>query len=330
MKYILNETPVKTTNNFMINNISLDLDIEEKDFSKININYDKGINIKETIESNFNSKINIKHDKYKLINIDVFDNSNIKINTNLETNYLVYELNFILKDNTTSNILIRYGGEGYHNLKISIKALKNSKSNITIINSLLEDSKSFISFENDIEEDSNININFIDIGGKIKISNYYSLLKKNSYNSLNNIYIGKDEDIIDMNYNIINKGININSLIEVSGALFNKSNKSFKGTIDFVKGSTKSIGYENENCLLFSNEAKSKSLPMLLCHEEDVNGTHSVSVGKVMEDKLFYLQSRGISEEDSKKLIMLGNFNKVLSKVENKEEIVDEILNYIK
>ena len=64
---------------------------------------------------------------------------------------------------------------------------------------------------------------------------------------------------------------------------------------------------------------------MLLCHEEDVSGTHSVSTGKVDEDRLFYLTSKGIDEEEGKRLIMLGNFNKVLERVNNKEEIIDYI-----
>ena len=46
MKYILNETPVRTSNNFRINDITLDLNIEEKELSKINV---KG-EYKETIK----------------------------------------------------------------------------------------------------------------------------------------------------------------------------------------------------------------------------------------------------------------------------------------
>ena len=147
----------------------------------------------------------------------------------------------------------------------------------------------------------------------------------NYINSFNKLYIGRDSDRIDMNYYMINKGEKSNSNIEVAGAIFDQSNKNFKGTIDFPKGSTKSIGYENENCLLFSDKVVSKSLPMLLCHEEDVKGTHSVSTGKVDEDRLFYMTSKGIDEEEAKRLIMLGNFNKVLDRVKNKEEIINLI-----
>ena len=318
MKYILNETPIRTSNNFKINDITLDLNIGEKELSEINVNGD----YKESIKENFNSRISLKHNKYRCIDIDA--SKDIEITTELETNYLVDQININIKDN--SNIVIRYTGNGYSNSKICINAEKNSTANITVLNLLSKDSTSLISFENSIDESSNININFIDLGGKVRVSNYYSVLERNSINNFNNLYIGRDSDRIDLNYYMVNRGEKSNSNIEIAGALFDQSNKSFKGIIDFLEGSKNAIGYENENCLLFSNTAISKSLTMLLCHEEDVSGTHSVSTGKVDEDKLFYLTSKGIDEEESKRLIMLGNFNKVLERVSNKEEII----NYIK
>ena len=322
MKYILNEIPVRTSNNFKINDLTLDLDIKEKELSKLNV---KGIEYNESIKDNFNSRINLKHDNYRCLDIDITNDSDIEISSDLETNYLIDQININLRENTNSSIVIKYGGEGFHNLKLCINANKNSTSNITVLNLLSKDSISFISFENSIDEESNIDINFIDLGGKIKVSNYYSILENRTTNTFNNIYIGKEKDILDMNYYMINKGEKTNSSIEIAGALFDESNKNFKGIIDFIEGSKNAVGYENENCILFSDKAISKSLPMLLCHEEDVSGTHSVSTGKVDEDKLFYLKSRGIDDSTAKELIMLGDFNKALNKVNNKEEIIEII-----
>ena len=50
---------------------------------------------------------------------------------------------------------------------------------------------------------------------------------------------------------------------------------------------------ENEYCMLLSDNAKSISLPMLLCGEEDVEGNHGVASGKVNRDELLYIMSRG-------------------------------------
>ena len=82
--------------------------------------------------------------------------------------------------------------------------------------------------------------------------------------------------------------------------------------------------------MLLSDKAHSKALPMLLCTEEDVEGNHSSSAGKIDDDVLFYIMSRGISEKDAMKLIVKSKFNKILENVKNielKEQILEEIDN---
>ena len=80
--------------------------------------------------------------------------------------------------------------------------------------------------------------------------------------------------------------------------------------------------------MLLSNEARSIALPMLLCSEEDVEGNHSSSTGKVDEKALFYLMSRGISQKEAMQLIIKAKFNKVLEQIED-EELKNEILEKI-
>ena len=80
--------------------------------------------------------------------------------------------------------------------------------------------------------------------------------------------------------------------------------------------------------MLLSKTAKSKALPMLLCSEDDVQGNHSNSAGKIDEDKLYYIMTRGISKKEAQKLIVKAKFNSVLEKIndeELKQELVEEI-----
>ena len=65
-----------------------------------------------------------------------------------------------------------------------------------------------------------------------------------------------------------------------------------------------------------------------MCHEEDVEGSHGVSTGKIDKDKLFYLMSRGQTEQDANKIIILANFNKIINNISNKD-IVNMINEYI-
>ena len=107
---------------------------------------------------------------------------------------------------------------------------------------------------------------------------------------------------------------------------FNLDN--FKGTIDFKKGCKKATGNENEACMLLSDTAKSIALPMLLCSEEEVEGNHSSSAGKIGEKELFYIMSRGFELKEAMKLMVRARFNQILEKIEN-EELREEILQEI-
>ena len=84
--------------------------------------------------------------------------------------------------------------------------------------------------------------------------------------------------------------------------------------------------------MILSNKAKSKSLPMLLCHEEDVNGEHGISSGKLDENMIFYIMTKGISYDDAKRLIVKANFNGIIKSINNIElenEIYSVIEKYI-
>ena len=76
--------------------------------------------------------------------------------------------------------------------------------------------------------------------------------------------------------------------------------------------------------MLLSETAKSIALPMLLCSEEEVEGNHATSAGRVGDKELFYIMSRGFELKDAMKLMVRARFNKILENIEN-EEIKNEI-----
>ena len=116
--------------------------------------------------------------------------------------------------------------------------------------------------------------------------------------------------------------------MNVCGLLKDSVCKNFVGTIDFKKGSKKSVGDECEYCILLSDEVKANSTPILLSAEEDVDGKHSSSVGKIDEDELFYLMSRGITKDEALKLLIMARLSAFANNL-NSEKVRDEILKRI-
>ena len=342
---ILNQTPIRTSKNYKINDIELDLEMPKKqeefegltisgDTSNFNISnstskqpliYGNGKELENQIFKNANQNIKIEETKTGNLYLD--------FNLNEENSTLVENIEIEANTKSKTTIYIKYMSDDnfkcYHNGILRVNAKSNSRTNIVVINMLNKNSSNFLSIENVLEESSNVNYTIVDFGGKTSVTNYYSKLDgKGAKANINTIYLGKDEQVFDINYIAELFGENTETNIEVQGALKDEAKKNFKGTIDFKKGSKKAKGDENEFCMLLSDKAKSKALPMLLCTEEDVEGNHSSSAGKIEDDKLFYIMSRGLSEKDAMKLIVKAKFNKILETIKNeklKEEIVEEI-----
>lgn len=356
----LNETPVRTAKNFRINNIKLEnieipevipgfenvtitgdtskIDIEQNaDNIDINLAYGLSEELAVQVKAQANQKIklNIKgtqNEKSKTENLEKAE-AEIDFKFDDENSVLVDDIEITATENTKSTVVIKYTSnqesENYHNGIIKAKAEKDSELNIVLINLMNTKSNNFLAIENDFEENAKINYTIIDFGGKNSITNYYSNLKgDNCDNQLNAIYLGKENQLFDLNYIGELRGKKSNIDIEVQGALKDVAKKHFKGTIDFKKGCKKATGNENEACMLLSDTAKSIALPMLLCSEEEVEGNHSSSAGKIGEKELFYIMSRGFELKEAMKLMVRARFNKILENIKN-EELKDEILKEI-
>ena len=337
----LNETPIRTSRNFNINNIKLEnIDIP-KNISKFNniktttnvqevtannceLTYGLGNVLIDQIKNNSNKNLKIVVDNKKN------ENTLVEFNFDENNNILIDNIEIIVNENCTGTIIVKYNTKSniqcYHNGIIKIYAHKNSNVKIIVVNLLNTKSNNFIGIENELEENAKVDYTIVDFGGKNSITNYYSNLKgDSSENNVNTIYLGKENQLFDINYIGELRGVKSNINMEVQGALNDNAIKHFKGTIDFKKGSKKSKGNENEFCFLLSDKAKSLGLPMLLCSEEDVEGNHSSSAGKIGEKELFYIMSRGFSLKEAMKLMVKAKFNSILESIDS-EELRNEIL----
>ena len=107
-------------------------------------------------------------------------------------------------------------------------------------------------------------------------------------------YLARRSDTADIDLTVEQLGKGTVSEIHASGALMERAKKVFRGTIDFKRGSAGSVGSENETVLLLGEDAENKTVPVILCAEENVEGSHGATIGELDADTLFYFASRGI------------------------------------
>ena len=116
-------------------------------------------------------------------------------------------------------------------------------------------------------------------------------------------YLGQKQQTVDMNLVVNHWGQKTTSEINAAGALKDDAQKIFRGTIDFKKGSADSVGSEQETVLMLGDGAVNKTVPLILCAEENVVGNHGATIGELDADTLFYFESRGISAAEAENIM---------------------------
>ena len=131
----------------------------------------------------------------------------------------------------------------------------------------------------------------------------------------------ENSDRLDINLIANHHGRKTLSRINARGVLSGDAQKTFKGTIDFKKGADGAKGSENEEVLLMSDSAVNKTVPLILCAEENVEGSHGASIGRIDEKQVFYMQSRGISPDRIYELAAQAKLKQVTTKIEDADTI---------
>ena len=110
----------------------------------------------------------------------------------------------------------------------------------------------------------------------------------------------------------------------IRSVLTDKSSCSIEGVWSIEKNASGADTYFSHHTLLLSQEASTKTSPFLEIKTDDVKAGHSASVGKMDEDALFYLLSRGLSETTARALLVQGFFETELTAIDD-EKIKDTI-----
>ena len=276
------------------------------------------LNLNTAFVSNY-TKILVKSGyqlKKPLILFNYFSNNlnNVGINIRLDIK---------LEDDASLNI-INISNENLNNNFLNFRQKINIGKNSTLKNYSL-----------DINENSNFKYSFKDISLEKNSHLEYFILSKGSKFlkhdincSLNNEYgsvvLNGIIDLDDKKHHEIKTNINHNEenckSYQLIKSVLNENSKGiYQGKIYVNSKAQKTDGYQLSRALLLSDEVEFNAKPELEIYADDVKCSHGSTSGNVDEDSIFYLMSRGLSYEQSKKLLTNGFLNEVIEKITNNE-----------
>jgi Fe-S cluster assembly protein SufD len=99
------------------------------------------------------------------------------------------------------------------------------------------------------------------------------------------------------------------------GALKGNSRSVWQGMIYVAAGAAKTDGYQANRNLVLSPNARADSIPGLEILADDVRCTHGATVGRLEQEPLFYLMSRGIPEKEAERLLVEGFFDPIMQRI---------------
>jgi Fe-S cluster assembly protein SufD len=169
-----------------------------------------------------------------------------------------------------------------------------------------------------LSRDADVKSLGVAFGGSLARTEVESVLAEDGATSeLLGVYFGDGLQHIDHRSIQDHIGSRTSSDLLYKGAMRDTSNAIYTGTVIIEQGAHRCDAYQTNRNILLSDHAKAHSVPNLeILTNDPTRCGHAASVGPVSEDEIFYLQSRGIPQDEATRLIVRGFFAEVLDRID--------------
>ena len=161
----------------------------------------------------------------------------------------------------------------------------------------------------EIHQDAAVDVKQYALGGStIGLGLTANLVGARARLDLNNRYHATHEETLDINHLVRMRGTSTRAQLTESGVLNEEAKKTLRATIDLVRGAKDAQGNEIETVMILGDDVVNKTMPVILCDEDDVAGNHGATIGSVSPEQLDYLAARGLSRQAAEQLFVRALF----------------------
>ena len=168
--------------------------------------------------------------------------------------------------------------------------------------------------------------NFSD--GFVRNFHYASLNGKLSKAYLNGCFFLKDKNLCTNKTHITHNAPDCESNQTYKGLLSDFAKANYFSNTYVSKESQGTEGYQLSKGILLSDNCSFFSKPELKIYTDDVKCSHGSTIGPVDESAIYYLRSRGISEDKAKNMLIFAFLNEVFDEIKD-DDIREKIKSYV-
>ena len=166
------------------------------------------------------------------------------------------------------------------------------------------------------QKDSRMNWTIGHIGGGVTRSRVESVMNGPGATAEDvEIVFGSEASRVDAVTDLTHRSTNTTGHVLARGVLRDSARTIFKGMIRIEEGAKNSNSYLAEHAMIFSKKARADAIPGLEIMTNEVKATHSGSVSQVDEEQIFYLMSRGLTQSEAQRMIIIGFLHPAVQRI---------------
>ncbi len=150
-------------------------------------------------------------------------------------------------------------------------------------------------------------------GSQLKRIDYQICHKGNgAHATLNGVYLPRHKQLVDYHTNVEHEAPHCTTSETFRGIIADSARAVFNGRIHIHPDAQKTLAELSNKNLLTSDRAEVDTKPELEIYADDVKCAHGATVSQLDQASMFYLQSRGLSEEKARTMLSFGFINELL------------------
>ncbi len=200
-----------------------------------------------------------------------------------------------------------YSSESLHSAVVELVAHKNAKLRYTTIQNWSSDVYNLVTKRAYAYEGATVEWIDGNIGSKLtmKYPAVYLMGERAYGETLSIAFAGKGQHQ-DTGAKMVHLAPNTTSKVTSKSVSRADGRSTYRGMLNVAKGATNVKSTVRCDALLLDDTSKTDTYPYMVIDQEDATITHEATVGKIGDDQIFYLMTRGFSEEDALSLIVNG------------------------
>lgn len=285
----------------------------------------------ELFKEYFNNLVKYDENKYTALNSAVWSGGtfiyippNTKIDRPLQSYFRIntknmgqFERTIIIVDENSDLHYMEgctaptYTSDSLHAAVVEIYVKKNARCRYTTIQNWSKDVYNLVTKRAIVSENGVMEWIDGNVGSKVNMKYPSCILNgRGASGNCISIAVATNGQIQDAGAKMIHLAPDTKSSIISKSIALNGGNSTYRGTVNISSKAQNSIAYVKCDTLILDPLSKSDTIPKNIDNSCSSSIEHEATVSRISEEKLFYLMSRGISEEEAKELLIMGFIEK--------------------